>query len=128
MTDSNHAVISADAAHYAIVGDVFLETHRQLELWGVQDHLMGTGPEKRLLSRTDVNLDLRTGAELEHIFRNKVVRLFGEENGGTYFDVLLEEVFEAGAEDDPEKLETELIQVAAVAVSMVAASRRARGA
>lgn len=113
--------------HHDIVHEVLFETDKQIEKWGVQDHPMGTGPEQRLLRHTDINLDLRTGSELERIFRNKTDRLF-KEGTGTYWDILLEEVFESGSEDDPEKLEVELIQVAAVAVSMIAASRRARGA
>lgn len=37
----------------------------------------------------------------------------------TWHDILLEEVFEALAEEDPDTLETELVQVIAVAVNWV---------
>jgi hypothetical protein len=113
--------------HERIVGEVLDETDRQLQRWNVQDHPAGNGPEQQLLQHTDINLDLRTGSELEHIFRDKCEARFklGE---GTYFDILLEEVFEAGAASTPEEYEKEMEQVAAVAVSAIAASRRSRGA
>lgn len=127
------AISKAQQQHDLITREVFHETNAQLTKWGVQDHPMGTGPDRRLLRYTDVNLDLRTGKELEHIFRDKTEKVFKQESPfysevGTYWDILLEEVFEAGAEKDPVKMEEELVQVAAVAVSMIATSRRARKA
>lgn len=132
-TVEDYRYLAAQIQHRLITNEVFHETDAQLTKWGVQDHPMGTGEDRRLLRHTDPNLDLRIGRELEHIFRNKTDKVFKQEapfytEQGTYWDVLLEEVFEAGAESDPVKMEEELVQVAAVAVSMIAASRRARGA
>ena len=112
--------------HYAAVMEVLAETERQVEKWGVQDHPVLPGV--RPLFNTDVNLDLRFGEELAYIFRNKT-EVKAKEGTLTYWDILWEEIFEATAETiDQKKLEAELIQSAAVIVSMVAASRRARGA
>lgn len=112
--------------HRLIGTEVLRETDAQLTKWGVQDRPIGTGPDLRVLFATDVNLDLRTGRELEHIFRSITERK-SKEGTLTYWDILLEEVFEAGGEDAAEALENELIQVAAVAISAVGSSRRARG-
>lgn len=43
---------------------------------------------------------------------------------GTWLDILLEEVYEAATESDPQALRTELVQVAAVAVAWVEAIDR----
>lgn len=102
----------------AVLEEVSHERVRQEAKWGQQNHPDGTGPLRRALTMTDINLDLRTGAELARIFRNKTERQFAA-NAGTYLDILLEEVFEATAEDDQQALRTELIQVAAVAVAWV---------
>lgn len=127
MPKNYTASARAQSQHYGIAMEVFHETDVQLVKWDVQDHPMGTGPKVRVLGGTEVNLDLRYASELSRIFRQKTEDN-AEDGSITYWDILAEEFFEAGAEDDPEALEKELIQVAAVAVSMVAASRRQRGA
>jgi hypothetical protein len=115
----------AQIQHEKVCREVFHETDAQLKKWGVQDHPVL--PAVRPLFPTEVNLDLRTGEELATLFRNKTEER-AKDGSLTYWDILFEEVFEATAETiDLEKLETELIQSAAVIVSMVAASRRARG-
>lgn len=121
------ALAAAQAEHQRITKEVFRETDAQLTKWGVQDHPMGTGPNTVPFARTGFNLDLRYGKHLADRFRDACEQAF-KEGRGTYWDILLEEVGEAVAEEPGPALEKELIQVAAVAVSMVAASRRARNA
>lgn len=86
------------------------EEERQDERWGRQDHPDGTGP-------TPTNLFHRNKAQdlTKKNFANGV---------GTWRDILTEEVTEAFAEEDSEKLKEELIQVAAVAQQWVRAIER----
>lgn len=85
------------------------ERLRQDDKWGEQNHEDGTGgsimrqfaDEQR--GRTD---------------------LLAKYNATTWRDVLLEEVYEAAAEEDPANLRAELIQVAAVACAWVEAIDR----
>ncbi len=110
----------------AVLEEVSHERGRQLNKHGDQSHLPdGTGPDIYILRHTDVNLDLRTGSELAHIFKARCQGNFPAEDN--YCDILLEEVFEALAEDDPAALRTELVQVAAVAVQWIEAIDRREG-
>ncbi len=117
--DEYHAVLRRP-----VLREIDAERVCQDAKWGQQNHTDGTGPYIRILARTDVNLDLdlRTCEELANIFKAKC-------GGNTpaqdnWRDILLEEVFEAMAEEDATALRTELIQVAAVAVSWVEAIDR----
>lgn len=89
-----------------VLVDIHDERERQDAKWGVarQDHLKnGTGGEYRASARLYQKLcDLATA-------RGHV----------TFSDILLEEVYEALAEEDPTALRKELIQVAAVCVKWV---------
>lgn len=125
-TEEYAAISTAQAQNYIATHQAYQETNAQLTKWGVQNHPSGNAPDEILLQFTDINLDLRTGAELERIFRNRC-EAKAREGTLTYFDILLEEVFEAGGAATPEEYEAEMIQVAAVAASAAAASRRARG-
>jgi hypothetical protein len=101
-----------------VLSEVLAERGRQNAKWGEQNHPNGTGPHvvwrsfspeaadacKELRDRT--NLNAQTG-EL------------------TWLDILLEEIAEAFAEDDPAKLRAELVQLGAVAVAWVEAVDRA---
>jgi hypothetical protein len=109
-------------AYHRVLREVAGERQRQTEKWGEQNHPDGTGPDLRILRLTDVNLDLRTGAELSDIFRRKCDRNLPHEDN--WRDILLEEVFEALAEKDAAHLRAELIQVAAVAAAWVEAIDR----
>ena len=97
------------------------ERARQDAKWGKQNHPDGTGvlawpltgiqdqsPYFHSTSRLGPADDLAESAKrsTDTAARNGSV---------TWADILLEEVFEALAESDPERLSTELIQVAAVA-------------
>lgn len=83
---------------------VYQERRRQEERWGVQHHPDATG-----LIDDDVRAE-----------RIKALNDFYDAEGNiTWRDILLEEVYEAFAETDLDKLREELIQVAAVAVAWI---------
>lgn len=99
-----------------VLEEVQSEQDRQEDKWGEQNHANGTGPDHfflgKGLSAPATNAYLRERATEITDDHAKNGRL-------TYADILLEEVFEAVAEKDPEKLREELIQVAAVSVSWI---------
>jgi hypothetical protein len=110
MTDSGLVA----PATTAVLKDVADERGRQDAKWGEQNHPDGTGPVERQFAVEQANAyrDIcDTRAEMGLL---------------TFADILLEEVFEALAESDPEKLAIELVQVSAVAVSWVEAIKRRR--
>lgn len=86
-----------------VLTSVERELYRQDELWGEQNHPDGTG-DWAAISAEIYRRDTETAAKGGYI---------------TYRHILLEEVYEAMAESDRNKLKTELIQVAAVAVAWV---------
>jgi hypothetical protein len=87
-----------------VLKQVLAERHAQDKKWGEQNHPDGTGGKF---------MELLAAAN-----RSACNKEFAE-GRGTWFAILQEEVSEAFAEADPEKLRTELIQVAAVAVAWV---------
>jgi hypothetical protein len=91
-----------------VLHDVRVERDRQDAKWGQQNHLDGTSRERDLDAR-NARLRCDTKASLGTV---------------KWLDILLEEVMEAAAEEDPAKLREELVQVAAVAVSWVEAIDR----
>lgn len=100
-----------------VVNEVRHERMCQDIKWGQQDW---PDVSRGATSRADY------GAKAEHW---KFVNDQLAENGTIGWDsILLEEVFEALAEEDPTMLRTELIQVAAVAVAWVEAVDRRTGA
>lgn len=118
ILDTWPAMRMSGAAADAIVRDlgvlpeIAAERERQDEKWGEQNHPDGTGPgfaidAKR--ARHRCNLAAALGLV-------------------SYRDILNEEVFEAFAESDPDKLRVELIQVAAVAVAWIEKLDRERNA
>jgi hypothetical protein len=89
-----------------IIQEIFREREAQIAQWGDQVLPFGTG-----------------GSEYR-VLADQYRRQTDEANAAgtvTFADVLLEEVFEALAEADPQKLRDELIQVAAVAVKVIQA-------
>lgn len=96
-------------AFHQIGNFVVGECSRQHETWGVQNHPDGTG-----LTGDD---EL---AETVKRFNAEMVRT----GNLTWRDILWEEVREAFAESDPDRLIEELEQVAAVAVSWIDAVKR----
>jgi hypothetical protein len=106
------------------INDVLAERDKQDIKWGEQNHPNGTGPTRMLLGTRDLNV-ICTFKDMSDTLRDwtddraKMGIL-------SFADILLEEVFEALAEEDPAKLREELVQVAAVAVQWVEAIDRAQ--
>jgi len=101
----------------SVLGEVFAERERQNAKWGEQNHPDGTGPDKAWpLSPlpTSVARDA-IRSTVDHLARA---------GDSEWWAILLEEVAEALAEDDPARLRAELVQVAAVAVSWAEAIDR----
>jgi hypothetical protein len=80
------------------------ERQRQLEKFGDQHHPDGTGSLTQVLEADKA----REGCQAAF-----------ERGDGTWMHVLIEEVFEALAEEDPAKLRAELVQVASVCAAWV---------
>lgn len=95
--------MSADQTLREALAEVAAERRRQDEKWGEQNHPNGTGEEY------EFHRDFAR-QQCEDRFANGT---------GSYLDILAEEVYEAFAESDPDRLRAELIQVAAVAVAWV---------
>lgn len=92
-----------------VLGEIRAERARQHALWGEQNHPDGTGgPVMR--SEADA-----MRARCQYLAVN---------GGPDWRAILLEEVYEALAEDEPAKLRKELVQVAAVATAWVEAIDR----
>lgn len=87
-----------------VLNEVYSERMAQDEKWGEQNHPNGTGDPYY------VAWSERYRKTCDSAFNRGV---------GTWRDILLEEFYEALAEEDPEKLRNELIQVAAVSVAWV---------
>lgn len=96
-----------------ICADIAAERWRQDEKWGEQNHPDGTGPDAISIQLRET---FRAMCDLEH----------GSGNG-TWMSILREEAYEAFAESDLEKLDAELVQVAAVCVAWIEAIRRRSG-
>lgn len=91
-----------------VLMDVAWERSAQNEKWGEQNWPDGTDPW------FSNNADI-------YKMRNEVNARYGAEN---WLNILEEEVYEAAAETDVERLRKELVQVAAVAVAWIEAIDR----
>lgn len=98
-----------------VASEVLDERARQDAKWGEQNHADGTGRYGGIT------------AEAQAQMARRACDIAFKEGTGSWRHILLEEVYEALAETDPQQLRTELIQVAAVAVAWVEAIDR-RGA
>lgn len=94
--------------HQGIVDEVFAERERQVEQFGVQDIPLGTSADWK---------------DLEDFFRGECQAKTAD-GTVTFLDVLLEEIFEVAAEEDPAKLRDEVIQAIAVGFQIVEAIDR----
>lgn len=104
---------AADSAMRRALDDVAAERHRQHARWGEQNHPDGTGGT--------------TAVAIANEARDACDRRFAAGHG-RWSDIFLEEVYEAVAEHDPQRLRIELVQAAAVAVSWIEAiDRRTNG-
>lgn len=121
-------LITAPQSVFEQVMAVVGERSQQDARWGVQDHPDGTGPATMpLFSATATGVaDVDEAHYISDLMLGRTVWRFsgGGDRAGTWADILLEEVFEAMAEDDPAKLTHELTQVAAVAVAWAEAIER----
>lgn len=91
-----------------VLADVLTERQMQTRKWGQQSLQDWTGPE-----RSYINMGRNSGIM-------KRLQYFNDTYGNpNWAHVLLEEVFEALNENEHKNLRTELVQVAAVAVSWV---------
>lgn len=112
-------ITSLDAHISRLVLD---ERARQDKKWGEQNHPNGTGGGEHPLATTggELGLEEYEAHSLAVIFTRNTDDRFSRTRSlepGTWKDILLEEVFEALAEVDPDRLFTELVQVSAVAQS-----------
>jgi hypothetical protein len=93
----------------SIAEEILSEVDRQVDQWGEQNHPDGTGIAE------DAARAERVKVMNDYFVSTKQL---------TWRDILLEEVYEAFAETDSDRLREELIQVAAVALSWVDAIDR----
>lgn len=98
-----------------VLGAVRLERAAQDGKWGEQNHPDGIGDGATLFG---IGFD-----RWAHVLREAVDR-HAREHRTAWALILLEEVFEALAEDDPVKVRAELVQVAAIAAAWVEAIDR----
>ena len=89
-----------------VLDDVWLERRRQDRKWGEQNHPIAVARD--IHRHTD---EMKFWKRVND-WRNRTGQL-------TWDGILLEEVYEALSEVDPEKIRAELVQVAAVAVAMI---------
>lgn len=114
-----------------VLADVAAERARQIRKWHEQNHSDGTGPGKLPLGDFEYReaffgqykLSTSPASALASM-ATEVTDVAAAQGNVTWADILLEEVFEALAEDDSERLRVELIQVAAVAVQWAEAIDR----
>lgn len=99
-------------SYYPELDEIASELDRQERKWGVQNHPDGTGLPIFKEKANSYKQDYEDAALEKRI---------------TWRHVLLEEVYEALAENDPKLIREELIQVAAVCIQWVLAiDRRSR--
>lgn len=110
-----------DAKRYAVsLLDTAAELDRQHELWGEQNHpLLADFSDYEV--PYGVQREYYARKEVQYQLHNDVLSKEGLLGWDT---ILLEEVFEALSEEDPDKQYTELIQVAAVALNAAMSNRR----
>jgi hypothetical protein len=110
---------------FDIYDEIQHEVVRSTEKHGEQNHLpLGTGDQEPFLHGKRLPQPFEhvpvTLGTLAYTARN-VTDDASSRGSVTWADILLEEVAEALAEDDPTRVREELIQVAAVAVKFIAA-------
>ena len=121
LLHGNPEVTPDECTTVRVLKEVFRERVAQFTQYGTNDSLEdGTGPEEEWLRGCGVNLDFRTGREIERLFRAQYE--YAERTkarGLTWMHLVREEVAEAFAEEDPDRLRAELLQVAALCVSWI---------
>ena len=102
----------------SILNEIAAERARQDEKWGEQNHPDGTGEYVEAVP-------LWPAGDLADFAKNET-DVLAQAGFVSWRNILFEEVCEAFAEADVEKLRTELVQVAAVAAQWVEAIDRRR--
>ncbi|MFJ3958592.1 hypothetical protein [Arthrobacter sp. NPDC090010] len=110
------AIRLPNTSHSDLLALVSQELLAQEKKWGPQDYPDGTGPQNTWAYRGRAQ-DVR-----EQSWRETDVH--SDLGSVTFRHILAEEMFETFAETDPEKLSTELVHVAAVALQWAAAIGR----
>ena len=102
---------------YLVLDDIKAERDRQDAKWGDQSASRdGTGPSTLPLAFS-LPINGNNFANSLSLLATERTDTESRNGGATMASILLEEVFEALAESDAEKLRVELVQVAAVAVA-----------
>lgn len=96
-----------------ILQEIHEERERQDAKWGEQNHPVTTETRRKSCANTAS-------------YFKAMCDLATQRREVTWADIILEEVFEALSEEDPDKQIEELTQVAAVAVSMMECIKRNR--
>lgn len=119
---ADQVIVTAPTARAKVLLALNEERDRQDAKWGEQNHPDGTGTGMRPLA----GIGLKPTANASAWAAGAKVSTDELAAAGivTYSDILLEEIFEALAEHDPEKLRNELVQSAAVIVQWVEAIDR----
>lgn len=107
----------------AVLEDVMTERRRQVQMYGHNDDLeTGMGPQVCYLLPYTAD----SATEIEGRLRNDYLDYEEDTGAPTWLHLLREEFAEAAMEPDPVLREKEWLEVAALAVSYVQASRRKR--
>jgi hypothetical protein len=99
--------------------DAVTEANRQVDKWGVQHHPDGTGKGHGQDTINDLTRFRSSWESFADAARQRCNH-YADLGEVEWEHILTEEFFEALEEEDPAELRTELIQVAAVALSWVA--------
>jgi hypothetical protein len=106
-----------------VLAEVLDERHRQVRMYGHNDDLeTGMGPQVCYLLPYTTD----SATEIEGRLRNDYLDYEEDTGAPTWLHLLREEFAEAAMEADPVKREKEWLEVAALCVSYVQASRRKR--
>jgi hypothetical protein len=98
----------------SILKEVLKERERQDKKWGEQNHL---------LLHPETSFTKEEYKKISELYKERCDER-AEKGIVSWYDILMEEIYEVFAEEDAEKQQEELMQVAAVAVSIVECLRR----
>jgi hypothetical protein len=103
-----------------VLEEVFRERQRQVKRYGHNDDLGdGTGPDVGWVDAIAHINDRWNAVQIEKAFRADYVDHEARTGKPTWMHLIREEVAEAFEQSDPDRLEEELLQVAALCVSWV---------
>lgn len=108
-----------------VLNDVLARRHQQVTQYGMNEDLAnGTGPDVKWLYPVELNALYMTepgatATDIEELLRQEYAEHERDTGNPTWMHLVREEVAEAFKENDPAKLEDELLDVAALCVSWV---------